>query len=157
MVSELTKCQEVICTKNIKGKQHKVKKGNQIRLCQKRWHLGKHLKVVRRKAMVISLKQKQSVQTAWERDRVSYLRNSQDSFEDPNVQNGEQEDLRSHRWQRQCRTLKGLDFTHQVEKTLEGSGQRTDRTSFMFQKNHSSYLEKRLKGTGWNGNGCNEK
>lgn len=27
--------------------------------------------------------------------------------------------------------LKGLDFTHRVEKTLEGSGQRTDRTSFV--------------------------
>lgn len=35
MVSELTKYQGVICTKNIKGKGHKVKKGNQIRPLQK--------------------------------------------------------------------------------------------------------------------------
>lgn len=40
MVSELTKYQGVICTKNIKGKEHKVKKGNQIRPFQKMMAFG---------------------------------------------------------------------------------------------------------------------
>lgn len=130
--------------------------GQSIRTFWIRWYLGKDLKALRRQAMVLSQAEKQHVQRAPRRDPGNCWGSARTPLWSLMCKTDS-----SRRWgqrqQGQHWPLKGLNFIHQVEKTLQGSGQRTDRTWYMFRKHHSRCLQKRWEGTGWDGNGLQQR